>query len=158
VKTLQLLPESVLSEAFAKIRVSDGAKELIDAVHSAGGRVGAVSGGFSQVLEPLADRLSIDFARANELEIVDGKLTGRIIGKVIDRQAKRLALLEWSQASGIDLLQTIAVGDGSNDLDMMQAAGLSVAFNAKQIVRDNANLVLESKNLRELGVALGLLA
>ncbi len=158
VKTLQLLPESVLSEAFAKIRVSDGAKELIDAVHSTGGRVGAVSGGFSQVLEPLADKLSIDFARANELEIVDGKLTGRIVGKVIDRQAKRLALLEWSQASGIDLLQTIAVGDGSNDLDMMQAAGLSVAFNAKQIVRENANLVLESKNLRELGVALGLLA
>jgi phosphoserine phosphatase len=158
VKTLDGLPESVLAEAFAKIRVSEGAKELIDAVHTAGGRVGAVSGGFSQVLEPLADLLSIDFARANQLEIIDAKLSGRVVGKIVDREAKRLALLEWSQASGISLAQSIAVGDGSNDLAMMQAAGLSVAFNAKPVVRDSANLVIQGNDLRELGVVLGLIA
>jgi phosphoserine phosphatase len=102
--------------------------------------------------------LSIDFARANQLEIIDAKLSGRVVGKIVDRDAKRLALLEWSQASGIDLSQSIAVGDGSNDLSMMQAAGLSVAFNAKPIVRDSANLVIQGSDLRELGVVLGLIA
>lgn len=158
VKTLEGLPESVLAEAFEKIRVSEGAKDLIDSVHAAGGRVGAVSGGFSQVLEPLADLLSIDFARANQLEIIDSKLSGRVVGKIVDREAKRLALLEWSQASGISLAQSIAVGDGSNDLSMMQAAGLSAAFNAKPVVRDSANLVIQGNDLRELGVVLGLIA
>ena len=81
-----------------------------------------------------------------------------MVGKIVDRDAKRLALLEWSQASGIDLAQSIAVGDGSNDLSMMQAAGLSVAFNAKAVVRDSANLVIQGNDLRELGVVLGLIA
>lgn len=157
VLTLRGLPESVFTNAFESIRVTEGARELIDAVHSAGGRVGAVSGGFSQVLEPLAELLHIDFARANQLEVVGGLLTGRVNGRVIDRAAKAVALLEWSQASSISLAQTIAVGDGSNDLDMMEAAGLSVAFNAKPAVRHRANLVMHGHDLRELGVALGLI-
>ena len=105
---------------------------------------------------PLAELLSLDFTRANELEVVDGALTGRVIGKVVDRQAKRSALIEWAAACDVDLSQTIAVGDGSNDLDMMHAAGLSVAFNAKQIVKDQANMVLAGQDLRELATALGL--
>jgi phosphoserine phosphatase len=156
VLTLRGLPESVLTDVFQKVRVSLGAKELIDAIHEAGGRVGAVSGGFIQVLNPLAELLSLDFTRANELEVIDGVLTGRVIGKVVDRQAKRSALIEWAAACDVDLSQTIAVGDGSNDLDMMHAAGLSVAFNAKQIVKDQANLVLAGQDLRELALALGL--
>ena len=156
VLTLRGLPESVLTDVFQKVRVSLGAKELIDAIHEAGGRVGAVSGGFIQVLNPLAELLSLDFTRANELEVVDGALTGRVVGKVVDRQAKRSALIEWAAACDVDLSQTIAVGDGSNDLDMMQAAGLSVAFNAKQIVKDQANMVLAGQDLRELATALGL--
>jgi phosphoserine phosphatase len=156
VLTLRGLPESVLTDVFQKVRVSLGAKELIDAIHEAGGRVGAVSGGFIQVLHPLAELLSLDFTRANELEVVDGVLTGRVVGKVVDRQAKRSALIEWAAACDVDLSQTIAVGDGSNDLDMMHAAGLSVAFNAKQIVKDQANLVLAGQDLRELASALGL--
>jgi phosphoserine phosphatase len=156
VLTLRGLPESVLTDVFQKVRVSLGAKELIDAIHEAGGRVGAVSGGFIQVLNPLAELLSLDFTRANELEVVDGALTGRVIGKVVDRQAKRSALIEWAAACDVDLSQTIAVGDGSNDLDMMHAAGLSVAFNAKQIVKDQANMVLAGQDLRELATALGL--
>ena len=156
VLTLRGLPESVLTDVFQKVRVSLGAKELIDAIHEAGGRVGAVSGGFIQVLNPLAELLRLDFTRANELEVVDGALTGRVVGKVVDRQAKRSALIEWAVACDVDLSQTIAVGDGSNDLDMMHAAGLSVAFNAKQIVKDQANMVLAGQDLRELATALGL--
>jgi phosphoserine phosphatase len=156
VLTLRGLPESVLTDVFQKVRVSLGAKELIDAIHEAGGRVGAVSGGFIQVLNPLAELLSLDFTRANELEVVDGALTGRVVGKVVDRQAKRSAFIEWAAACDVDLSQTIAVGDGSNDLDMMHAAGLSVAFNAKQIVKDQANMVLAGQDLRELATALGL--
>ena len=156
VLTLRGLPESVLTDVFQNVRVCLGAKELIDAIHEAGGRVGAVSGGFIQVLNPLAELLSLDFTRANELEVVDGALTGRVVGKVVDRQAKRSALIEWAAACDVDLSQTIAVGDGSNDLDMMQAAGLSVAFNAKQIVKDQANMVLAGQDLRELALALGL--
>lgn len=156
VVTLRGLPESVLTDVFQKVRVSLGAKELIDAIHEAGGRVGAVSGGFIQVLNPLAELLSLDFTRANELEVVDGALTGRVVGKVVDRQAKRSAFIEWAAACDVDLSQTIAVGDGSNDLDMMHAAGLSVAFNAKQIVKDQANLVLAGQDLRELATVLGL--
>lgn len=155
VLTLRGLPESVLTEVFQRVRPSLGAKELIDAIHEAGGRVGAVSGGFIRVLNPLAELLSLDFTRANELEVVDGVLTGRVIGKVVDRIAKRSALIEWAAVCDVELSQTIAIGDGSNDLDMMHAAGLSVAFNAKQIVRDQANLVVQGQDLRELAIALG---
>jgi phosphoserine phosphatase len=156
VLTLRGLPESVLAEAFAQIRITDGAKEIIHAIHEAGGRVGAVSGGFTQVLNPLAELLSLDFTRANELEIIDATLTGRVVGKVVDREAKRVALVDWAAACGLPMAQTIAIGDGSNDLDMMKAAGLSIAFNAKQIVRDEANLVLAGHDLREIALALGL--
>ncbi len=158
VQTLRSLPESVLVEVFEQIRVTEGAKEVIRAIHEAGGRVGAVSGGFSQVLNPLAELLTLDFTRANDLEIENGHLTGRISGKIVDRLAKRSALIEWASACGLELSQTVAVGDGSNDLDMMQAAGLSVAFNAKPIVRERANLVVSGLDLRELAPVLGLRA
>lgn len=158
VQTLRSLPESVLVEVFEQIRVTEGAKEVIRAIHEAGGRVGAVSGGFSQVLNPLAELLTLDFTRANDLEIENGHLTGRISGKIVDRLAKRSALIEWASACGLELSQTVAVGDGSNDLDMMQAAGLSVAFNAKPIVRERANLVVNGLDLRELAPVLGLRA
>lgn len=158
VQTLRSLPESVFVEVFEQIRVTEGAKEVIRAIHEAGGRVGAVSGGFSQVLNPLAELLTLDFTRANDLEIENGHLTGRISGKIVDRLAKRSALIEWASACGLELSQTVAVGDGSNDLDMMQAAGLSVAFNAKPIVRERANLVVSGLDLRELAPVLGLRA
>ncbi|MBP6042904.1 MAG: phosphoserine phosphatase SerB [Rhodoluna sp.] len=156
VKTLAGLPVSVFEEVLQRITVTQGAVQLIDAVHSAGGRVGAVSGGFSQVLTPLAERLSLDFARANDLEVIDGFLTGRVIGKIIDRSEKKNALIEWAHLAGFDIAQTIAVGDGANDLEMMQAAGLSVAFNAKQIVRDSADIVIGKRDLFQLAEALGL--
>lgn len=156
VKTLRGLPESVLLEVFENIRITLGAKELIDSIHQAGGRVGAVSGGFNQVLDPLAELLSLDFTRANELELEAGTLTGRVTGGIVDRQAKRAALIDWAAACGVELSKTVAVGDGSNDLDMMRAAGLSVAFNARQIVKDQANLVLAGFDLRALKPVLDL--
>lgn len=156
VKTLAGLPSSVFESVFQQVTITQGAAHLIDAVHAAGGRVGAVSGGFSQVLTPLAEKLSLDFARANELEVIDGVLTGKVVGKIIDRSEKKNALIEWARLAGFDIAQTVAVGDGANDLEMMQAAGLSIAFNAKQIVRDQADLVIGKRDLFQLAEALGL--
>lgn len=156
VQALAGLDESVFAQVGQRIRITRGAKELIDAVHHAGGRVGAVSGGFTQVLNPLADILNLDFARANDLEVKDGKLTGRVVGKIIDRTAKKEALLEWAQRADFKIEQTVAIGDGANDLEMMAAAALSVAFNAKPVVKEQANLVLESGNLADLIPILGL--
>lgn len=157
VSTLAGLPQGIFDEVFKKISITLGAKQLITAIHENGGRVGAVSGGFTGVLSLLAEELALDFTRANELEVVDGLLTGRVLGEVVDRAAKRNALLTWANLAGFNIEQTVAVGDGSNDLDMMAAAGLSVAFNAKPIVREQANIVMQSLNLAELGVALALI-
>jgi len=144
------VPEVALVQAFARVRVTAGARELIAAIHRAGGKAAAVSGGFSQVLEPLAKDLELDFHRANTLEIVDGKLTGKTIGPVIDRSAKAAALAEWARELGLAAVSTIAVGDGANDLEMMAAAGIGVAFNAKPLVRASAELVLEGESLEPL--------
>jgi phosphoserine phosphatase len=156
VKALAGLPESVFKDVFDRVTVTRGAQALIDAVHAGGGKVGAVSGGFNQVLSPLATQLNLDFARANELEVIDGKLTGKVIGKIIDRTAKADALREWSAESGIALENTVAVGDGANDLEMMALANLGVAFNAKPIVREQADLVIEEHDLSALIAVLGL--
>lgn len=144
------VPEDALVQAFARVRITAGARELIAAIHRAGGKAAAVSGGFSQVLEPLAKDLELDFQRANTLEIVDGKLTGKTIGPVIDRSAKAAALAEWARELGLTAVSTIAVGDGANDLEMMAAAGIGVAFNAKPLVRASADLVLEGESLEPL--------
>jgi phosphoserine phosphatase len=109
-----------------------------------------------RVLTPLAAQLGLNFARANDLEVIDGKLTGFVTGQIVDRQVKADSLLEWAQISGIDVSQTIAVGDGANDLAMMQVAGLGVAFNAKPIVQAQANIVIGKQDLRELIPVLGL--
>lgn len=142
--------ETVLTETLARVRVTPGARELIAAIHRADGKVAAISGGFSQVLEPLAKDLQLDFYRANTLEITDGKLSGKTVGPVIDRSAKAASLAEWALELGIAEGRTIAVGDGANDLEMMKAAGIGVAFNAKPLVRANADLVLDGKSLEPL--------
>jgi phosphoserine phosphatase len=150
VKSLAGLHESVFADVLASVKVTKGAVELIEAVHAAGGKVGAVSGGFTQVLTPLAKQLNLDFARANDLEVVDSHLTGRVLGNIVDRSAKAAALKEWSAESGIELGQTVAIGDGANDLEMLALANLGVAFNAKPIVREAADYVLEGNDLAAL--------
>lgn len=156
VATLKGLPESVLTQVYDRIRLTVGVQELIEAIHAAGGKVGAVSGGFSQLLQPLAQRLSLDFYLANDLEIADGKLTGRVSGKIVDGQAKKDSLLSWATATQVEVERTVAVGDGANDLLMMSVAGLSVAFNAKPVVRQKAQLVIDKPDLRSLIEVLGL--
>jgi phosphoserine phosphatase len=147
VATLAGLPVEVLDQAYQNVRLSIGAKELIAAVHAAGGRVGAVSGGFTQILEPLARTLSLDYYRANDLEVLDGQLTGRVTGKIIDRRAKAEALLEWSRDFGVDPESVAAIGDGANDLDMFDVAGISFAYNAKPKVRDAADVCIDTPDL-----------
>jgi phosphoserine phosphatase len=156
VKALAGLPESVFADVQQRITVTTGAKALIDAVHAAGGKVGAVSGGFNQLLGPLAKILDLDFARANQLEVVDGFLTGKVLGAIVDRQAKADALLEWASVTETPIENTVAVGDGANDLSMMAAAGLGVGFNCKPIVREHADYVLEGNDLSRLTEKLGL--
>ncbi|UZX03408.1 phosphoserine phosphatase SerB [Arthrobacter sp. CDRTa11] len=135
VAVLAGLPSDVVDAVRREVKLSAGAAELVAAFKAAGHVVAVVSGGFNQILEPIADELGLDYWMANELEIVDGALTGKVLGAVIDRAAKEKYLREWAAAEGIPMEHTIAVGDGANDLDMLGAAGIGVAFNAKPAVR-----------------------
>ena len=150
------LPESVIQDTLQKITITKGAKELIAAIHLAGGKVAAVSGGFTQLLEPLAKELDLDYFRANQLEIIDGKLTGQVTGPIIDKPAKATALTQWAKELNLELRNTVAVGDGANDLDMMDIAGLSIGFNAKPRVRQAADVLIAKNDLTEVIGLLGL--
>lgn len=143
VSTLVGTPDSVFAQAYSRVRLSPGIRELIAAVHERGGKVGVVSGGFHEVLDPLAADLGLDLWRANRLEVTDGALTGRTVGPIVDAAAKADALHEWADEAGIPLSATVAIGDGANDLKMMEIAGLSVAYNAKPIVREQADVSIE---------------
>lgn len=143
VATLRGTPDSVFRETYARVRLSPGIRELITDVQRRGGKVGVVSGGFHEVLDPLAADLGIDFWRANRLEVEDGKLTGRTIGPIIDADAKAAALQEWARQAGIPMSATVAVGDGANDLTMMGSARLAIGYNAKPIVRERADACVE---------------
>ena len=135
VAVLAGLPAAVVDSVRAEVKLSEGAAELVAAFKAAGHVVAVVSGGFNQILRPIAEDLGLDYWLANELEIVDGTLTGKVLGAVIDRAAKEKYLRQWAAAEGIAMEHTIAVGDGANDLDMLGAAGIGVAFNAKPAVR-----------------------
>jgi phosphoserine phosphatase len=142
VAVLAGLPADVVHSVRDEVKLSEGAAELVAAFKAAGHPVAVVSGGFNQILEPIAADLGLDYWQANELEIVDGALTGKVLGAVVDRAAKEKYLREWSAAEGIALEHTIAVGDGANDLDMLGAAGIGVAFNAKPAVRAVADAAI----------------
>lgn len=142
VSTLAGLPASVVDEVAAQIELTPGARTTVRTLRRLGFKCGVVSGGFRQVIEPLAAELQLDFVAANELEIVDGKLTGRVIGPVVDRAGKAESLREFASQVGVSLEQTVAVGDGANDIDMLSTAGLGVAFNAKPALREVADASL----------------
>jgi phosphoserine phosphatase len=139
VALLEGVPASALDEVYDSIILAPGARTMVRTLRRLGYRFAIVSGGFTQVTDRLADELGIHFARANELEIVDGVLTGRIVGDVVDRAGKAAALREFASAVGVPPEAVIAVGDGANDLDMLNAAGLGIAFNAKPVVQDAAD-------------------
>jgi phosphoserine phosphatase len=142
VAVLAGLPADVVHSVRHEVKLSEGADQLVAAFKAAGHTVAVVSGGFNQILEPIAADLGLDYWQANELEIVDGALTGKVLGAVVDRAAKEKYLREWAAAEGIALEHTVAVGDGANDLDMLGAAGIGVAFNAKPAVRAVADAAL----------------
>lgn len=156
VATLRGLPESVFETVGNQVVVTDGVPAMIAAVRAAGGRVGVVSGGFHEVVDPVAHRLGLDYWRANRLETVNGVLTGQLTGPVIDAEAKASTLREWAADFGVPLIQTVAVGDGANDLPMMAITGLSVGFDAKAPVRDEANVIMDRRDLAQLLPLLGL--
>lgn len=155
VATLAGLPESVIDEVAAQIELTPGARTTIRTLRRLGFRCGVVSGGFRQVIEGLAHDLELDFVRANTLEIVDGKLTGRVIGDIVDRAAKADALREFAREVGVPIEQTVAVGDGANDIDMLGAAGLGIAFNAKPALREVADTALSYPYLDAVLFVLG---
>lgn len=138
VSALAGLPVRTLKLVGEQVQLMPGARELISTVRAGGGRVGVVSGGFMEILAPLAAELGIDHVAANRLDVADGALTGRVAGPIVDRAAKADYLRQWARAEGIALASTMAIGDGANDLDMLHAAGLGVAFCAKPVVVSQA--------------------
>lgn len=139
VALLEGLDTAALERARARVRLAPGARTFVRTLRRLGFKVAIVSGGFTFFTDHLKDELGLDHAFANRLEVVDGRLTGRVEGRVVDRRRKAELLAEVAEAEGIDLEQTVAVGDGANDLDMLAAAGLGVAFNAKPVLRDAAD-------------------
>ena len=152
---LEGLSEEIFQWLKPQIQLTPGVQELILAVHELGGKIGAVSGGFSQVLEPLAKEIGLDYWMANSLEVRGGKLTGNLVGPVIDAEAKATALKSWASDSGIPLEETIAIGDGANDIQMLECAGYAVAFRPKPVLKQYADLVIEENSLISLIEKLG---
>lgn len=158
VAALAGLPESVFEQVRQQVELSPGARNLVTTAKEHGFTVAVVSGGFIEIVGPLAADLGIDHARANALEVRDGVLTGRTTGPVIDRAAKAATLREIAAALGIPRERTVAVGDGANDLDMLETAGLGIAYNAKPIVREQAHAALNQPHLDSVLFMLGLAA
>ena len=156
VALLKGLPVSAISEVQEQILLTPGAKTLVSTLHTLGHTVAVVSGGFIDVIAPLLKELDIKFFKANTLGIENGLLTGEVIGPVIDRAAKAAALKEFAAAQSISMDQTIAIGDGANDLDMIAAAGLGIAFNAKPAVKAAADSSLSQPYLDSVLYLLGI--
>ena len=149
------LSESVIADVRSEILLTDGAAELVETLHAKGHCVALVSGGFIDILQPLVNELKIKHYKANKLDIVDGVLTGKVVGKIIDRAAKATALREFAAECEVDLKNTVAIGDGANDLDMMEIAGISIAFNAKPIVAAAADHSLNEPSLKSVLTLIG---
>ncbi|MGW1682737.1 phosphoserine phosphatase SerB [Saccharopolyspora sp. NPDC002376] len=155
VAVLEGLPASVLDDVAAELELTAGARTTIRTLRRLGFHTGVVSGGFTQIIDQLVDELGLDFSAANELEIVDGKLTGRVIGEIVDRPGKAQALRRFAESFGVPAAQCVAVGDGANDIDMLSAAGLGVAFNAKPALREVADTALSHPFLDAVLFVLG---
>jgi phosphoserine phosphatase len=150
VATLRDLPSTVLSEVSQKLQITTGAKELISEIHRRGGVAAAVSGGFMQLLRPITEQLALDRVLANTLEIAAEKLTGSLSGKIIDEWTKASFLVSLAKELDLPLSKTIAIGDGANDIQMIETAGLGVAFCAKPKLKEVSDLVLNERNLAQL--------
>ena len=156
VALLKGLPESVITDVQSEISLTPGARTLVRTLHKLGHHVALVSGGFEPVIAPLMTELGIAHMRANNLEIADGKLTGALSGPIIDRAGKADALREFAALHSIALEQTIAIGDGANDLDMITLAGMGIAFNAKPAVKAAADSSVSAPYLDSVLYLLGI--
>jgi phosphoserine phosphatase len=155
VATLEGLDAGVFEKVRSEIVLTPGARTLIRTLKRMGYRCGIVSGGFTQITDHLVEELGLDFAAANTLEVVDGFLTGRVTGEIVDREGKASALRRFAERSGVPMAQTVAVGDGANDIDMITAAGLGIAFNAKPALREVADTALNQPYLDAILFFLG---
>jgi phosphoserine phosphatase len=156
VRALAGLDGGALEEVRREVVLTPGARTLVRTLKRLGFLVAVVSGGFLEIVGPLADELGIDRAEANRLEIVDGRLTGNVLGPIVDRAGKERALRRFAAEAGLPLSRTVAVGDGANDLDMLAAAGLGVAFNAKPVVREQAHTAVNVPYLDSVLFLLGI--
>lgn len=156
VALLEGLPADVLDAVHGELQLAPGARTLVRTLRRLGYRLALVSGGFTAVIDRLADDLGIPYRAANTLEVVDGRLTGRVVGEVLDRAGKADALRRFAAEAGVPLANTVAIGDGANDLDMLAAAGLGVAFNAKPVVREHADAALSVPYLDTIAYLLGI--
>lgn len=156
VKVLAGAPVSIFDDVLEKIELTPGAENFVRVLKRLGYRIAVISGGFVQVTEPIRQKLGLDYAFANELEVANGKLTGRVVGPIVNRQRKADLLESLAQMERISLEQVIAVGDGANDLDMLAKAGLGIAFNAKRSVQEKAKYRFNQRNLDAILYLLGI--
>ncbi|MEE2039007.1 phosphoserine phosphatase SerB [Nocardiopsis sp. CT-R113] len=156
VALLKGLDASAIDAVREEIQLTPGARTLIRTLKRLGYECGIVSGGFTQITDVLVERLGLDYSAANTLEVVDGTLTGELVGPIIDRKGKATTLKRFAAEAGVPLEQTVAVGDGANDLDMLQVAGLGVAFNAKPVVRQQADTSVNVPYLDTIAFILGI--
>jgi phosphoserine phosphatase len=156
VALLEGIPESALAEVYDELVLAPGARTLVRILRRLGYRFALVSGGFTHITDRLAEDLGIHYARANELEIVDGRLTGRIVGPVVDRAGKADALRYFADEVGVPLESVVAIGDGANDLDMLEIAGLGIAYNAKALVQEAADTTVNVPYLDAIMYLLGI--
>lgn len=147
VATLKGLPESIFDQVYQRIHFNKGAKELVAELHARGYKVGLVSGGFHETVDRLAAEANVDYVMANHLETADGILTGRTYGDIVTKEVKVQKLRDWAAKNNLELSQTIAMGDGANDLPMIQSAGIGIAFCAKPIVREQAPYQINEPDL-----------
>ena len=147
VALLKGLPEDIFTRITERIHFTPGAEELVDELHKRGYKVGLVSGGFHETVDRLAEQLGIDYVKANRLEVQQGFLTGQVLGEIVTKDTKLAMLKAWAAENQLELNQTIAMGDGANDLPMIQAAGIGIAFMAKPIVREQAPYQIQECNL-----------
>lgn len=148
VRLLEGLDASVFDRVYAHLHLTNGALELIEALHRHQWKVGVVSGGFTQIVDRLAERSGLDYWMANTLEVVDGTLTGDVLGDVVDKTTKLESMKAWAALDQIPMRQTVAVGDGSNDIPMIESAGLGIAFCAKPAVQQAAHHAITRRDLR----------
>lgn len=150
VALLKGLPETIFKRVSKQIHFTKGAQQLIEDMHQRGYKVGVVSGGFHEMVDELTAKLNVDYVKANRLEVKDGKLTGRVLGTIVTKEVKKAMLRQWAEENNLTLAQTIAVGDGANDLPMILTAGIGIAFNAKPLVREQAPYQINRTDLYQV--------